>query len=365
MSLNIKKTCQLADLPPFFLPKELAFPTSRADDLSLSIWDRHWKQSGENLIDQLIWMNLTKEDKRVIEQTIEKIKASYVSFDQFFNSLQKSLHQTLEAIDGAPYGVIFQNGRDKSGAWIYGMLKEMLLPRAVRPCDNIMGAGKREKLLPEMYLDDAETELFNPVESDIDEHQLVAHWIFFDDASYSGQQLRSELKNAIPQLLHQIADQEISIHVCIPYMSQRASTQTEKLVLNALKKEAREWNLLPEAFEKVKILTHPANSIPTVSEIWKGDPNLTSIAKIFQNAIVKNENNSPIFTNITLTFFQHKVPDDRSLLRGITQRVENFTRDGFAQRRYFIQYPDVNTPYKETKYLEHLRRLDTEKQFIY
>lgn len=321
-------------------------------------WEKHKQLCREKICKTLMGDPAYIDSKENVEKAVGLVTDSvkFVSFETFNEALLSSFDRVIEGVQQKPYGIFFQNGRNKSGVWVYQLLKDQRVIKsvAIRTSDNIIDRNQflsRE----EDYADDDLVDSFEDNLPQINSDQLVEDWIFFDDASYSGQQMRDQVSYAILQLLKSIPKgRPLNIHVCIPFMTTQAANTPIRM--ERLKEQAANWEIDEAELERVHVKTYPSKIMKTFSQKVVGHPQVSLISKIFEHLVTK-ASVPPQFCNVTLTFFEHKLPDDKSCVRTFVTKYQGLSYEP-------IDFPKVSPPYKTEEFQRQIKASETKHELF-
>jgi hypothetical protein len=140
---------------------------------------------------------------------------SYVPKNDFKIALQHSVEAAKEKIENRPFGVVtWEKPRGSSGPYVESLAKLFGKP------------GQRLKIVSHDLMETAEfTELTESKKTTTSKKvvkagQKVLHWILFDDAIYSSNQLRSTvLPSVMRHLTSKYEGSKLQLHLVIPYAS--------------------------------------------------------------------------------------------------------------------------------------------------
>src|SRR3989338_3187722 len=242
--------------PPILLPKD--FPLPYKD-----------KSPDRTQLRSFVDAHPTLELQRLVGNLTERI--DYVSFEEFSRALKGNIDYISGNLANTPYVVVTTDLNDKpqkSDHWVTNLAEPNL--QASRPRRTLATSQLREFLRG---------------------NQDVASLVLFDDASYSGEQLRQWI-GRIAQSIQ--TNESVRLYVAVPFMTSVA----EELVGQ------------PQSPYRLHVTTLGHKIMPTIGELLAEsyhDEELVRAREVFDNIWDTGER-VPVFSS-TLTYFQHKIPD--------------------------------------------------------
>ena len=268
--------------------KEVDYQTLINPLCQFSITDEPKEPIIDNQIDRLEiekWMSAHTGDYYTIASKIAH-HIDYVSFESFINQLKLTFKDFFNQLNryssrNKSFCIVLPSEYEKSNAWVVSLaLKYNLLdymPYTITDVDN----------LEDIFSDN------------LNQYNLL----FIDDASYSGCQMHNEQLNYVSREIGALFENEahkVKYHLVIPYMTDRA-----------IKTIQRTMDVYISAHQRIETISDKV--IFTEEEL--------NILKANQ---VNNAPNTPrdsaytfIPNELTLFYFQHKIPDAKSSLWGI------------------------------------------------
>ncbi len=281
----------------FIIPASPSISASRSDVLALKqtplvSLDENPPMPEEHPIDEVEkekWIALHScEEQKIAKKFVKNI--SYISYNKFLQRLHASVESFKREIQHQPYVVVLpEEGKDNSNYWVTSLGVKYLKDH---PPVQVLLAEQ----LPEFLM----------------HNKSLNNLVFFDDASYSGDQMSGYLK----KLGSKLEGMDHHIYLIIPFMGYNAERCLEKYWISERQKMFTVYQLFHD--DKVKNL-------------------------ILKNAVGGYNDVNP--EQLSLTYFAHKVADNWSIHNALIEG----TRLGDSSLRaskthHFV--PKFTPPYK-------------------
>ena len=217
---------------------------------------------------------------------------NYVDFPTFVASLDKSVAQALKTIGRKPFGIVtWDEPHGSSGPWVRSLLKMSKQPQA----EMSILYNKKKLPIPTTTFDVQNKKS----RAHTKKNPIVKDWILVDDAVYTGTQLNQILSTLKGKLASLYPNEEIRIHVAIPYMSSFA-------LKNLQTAETNKTN------DTITIVPYPVHIMESVAEV--AERSLSEEDRQAGQLLVDT-----LFRNLSCTtYFAHKVGDGVSLPRNLS-----------------------------------------------
>ncbi|MBF0522532.1 MAG: hypothetical protein HQL24_05680 [Candidatus Omnitrophica bacterium] len=249
--------------------------------------------------------------------------ATHVSQKEFEEALQETVNDFNKKMGDKPYvAVIPETDGDRSEWWTY----QLALEKGLKPAKDVIRLSwDKVSNIQQMVLAD------------------VREVVFIDDAVYSGSQMIETVRSLVPAL-NLLDAQDFNLHFMAPFMTSSGKSKIRSYLNNSV-----------YLFGKSTFYQH--RLMPTLSEIFLFDPQQKDVFEEFFHVSVDMQ-----YLGTTLTYFQHKIPDDVSALswffNGDVFRKSIANSPEWVRRNKFIP---VTIPPYEKDYLEKIQALSSDK----
>ncbi|MBF0522531.1 MAG: glycerophosphodiester phosphodiesterase [Candidatus Omnitrophica bacterium] len=252
---------------------------------------------------------------------------NHVTQKKFEEALQETVDDFNAKMGDKPYVLLVPSWRgDRSEWWTY----QLALEKGLKPAKNIIRMGKTDLRDGMDVLKEYSQDILKQIRA-----TGVVDIVVMDDAVYTGQRI---LEN--PRiLLHDkhINPQEtkdLNFHVVTPFMSVGLE---EKLT-----------QMRQSYYDGGQIFVYKHQTMPTMVSIFQSDLKRKALLEEFFPHLEEG------FPYLTLTYFQHKVPDELSLFYWVL-KGKIYQKDIHKERPLWIQFIPPTVPPYEENYLEKIK----------
>jgi GGDEF domain-containing protein/prophage maintenance system killer protein len=228
---------------------------------------------------------------------------SYIDFARFKNALQNAVSELFASLQQKPYVLISlpAEGEQKSDYWVQQLAfnNGENLPQGVVSADGIIAWLKV--------------------------HPEVKDIVYMDDASYSGSQVSVRLQTTLSDAFQYCPD--CRFHVVIPFFTNAARERIQSSY-------------------KTQVVFYGQEEIPTLDELLVSEYENTDTYQGLKEQIINHlgyDRNT--YDGLTLTYFQHKMPDGYSVLQVLSDGALLASGNGSTQQSIPFIFPIV-PPYK-------------------
>lgn len=245
------------------------------------------------------WLREEEDDEvRALKRKIYS-SINHVTFTRFMAELEACIKQfKVTYSHNTPYAVLWDRGPHKSRRWTYSLASNLLV---AKPSTSVYFSLEKEPGYSGITLKWAVDKIL---------HGGINNLVFFDDACFSGLQIDLDIDSienymrACSQGAEIISDRKFTYTIVAPFMSNCAKQRFIKM-------NARHGN-------RIQLIT--SQTIPTLVEILDSadfDIIMNRLGGKVGNCRYEQYDSSPFSeqpasSGITLTYFDHHIPDHRS-----------------------------------------------------